>query len=147
MPILTLLTADGKRVHEAAGLNWDFSKVAHVCKNDAYIPLHINTIRNNYAFFDARNNASNSPLEFVWDDGVIMKGLFEGTMFDKKSSQVYPKQISSYPHKDTLGKYIRTRIGVPLNTMVTLADLQNYGRTDVEITHLGGNKYRLDFYI
>lgn len=147
MPILTLLTADGKRVHDAAGLNWGFSKVAHVCKNDAYIPLHIKTIRKNYAFFNARNRTNNTPLVFEWDDGVTMTGLFEGTIPDNVTSQVYPKQISSHPQKDTLGIYIRKRIGVPLNTMVTLDDLQRYGRTDVEIKHLGGNRYSLDFHI
>lgn len=46
MPTLTLLTTKGE-VHQNAGLNWGYSPVAYVRRLDAYIPLHIVTIRNN----------------------------------------------------------------------------------------------------
>ena len=146
MSRLTLLTAKGG-MHQAGGLNWGFSPTAHVCNNDAYIPIHLKTIRSNRLFFSPILNNSNTILTFEWDDGIVMNGKFEGTQVDSQNNLTYPKQISSCPHKDILGKYIRKRLGLNLNTFITLADLQNYGRTHIDITHISGTRYFLDFHV
>lgn len=147
MPTLTLLTADGNNIHHAGGLNWGFSTRAHVCKNDAYIPIHIRTIRLNPSFFPTRSSSKNNILKFTWDDGFVMYGKFEGTMTDCRTGNKYPKQLSSHPHKDILGCYIRNRIGIPLGQAITISDLKAYGRTDIDIKHIGGNDYSLDFHV
>lgn len=147
MPTLTLLTARGNKIHQAGGLNWGCSTRAHTRPNDAYIPLHIKTIRLNPLFFSSRSRFTNAVLEFRWDDGTIMQGKFEGTMIDNRTGNTYPKQISSHPSKDILGVYIRNRIGVPSGQAITISDLQAYGRTDIEINHISGNIYELDFHI
>jgi hypothetical protein len=143
---LTLLTTKGT-MHNAAGLNWGFSIPAHVRKFDAYIPLHIGTIRRNLSFFSDRNS-TNQELVFIWDDGYRMKGLFEGTQINIQNGLTYPKQISSTPHKDELGKYFRRRLGIiNPDQKIELSDLERYGRTSVTIRHLGDNNYSLDFSI
>lgn len=147
MPTLTLLTANENNIHQAGGLNWGCSTRAHVCPNDAYIPIHIGTIRLNPSFFSPRSRFTNVVLEFRWDDGTIMHGQFEGTMTDQRTGNTYPKQIASHPSKDILGRYIRTRIGVSSGQAITISDLQAYGRTDIEINHIRGNIYELDFHV
>ena len=145
MPRLTLLTKRGK-VHQAGCLNWGYSDVAHVRWYDAYIPIHIGTIRNNLDFFSNRGLA-NTVLTFVWDDGTTMCGLFEGTQINRQNELMYPKQISSHPHKDILGRYFRRRLGVPYDRRITIEDLERYGRTTVDITHIGENRYNFDFSV
>ncbi len=145
MPRLTLLTKRGK-VHQAGGLNWGYSDVAHVRRYDAYIPIHIGTIRNNLDFFSNRSLA-NTVLTFVWDDGTTMRGLFEGTQINRQDELMYPKQISSHPHKDTLGRYFRHRLGVPDDRRITIEDLVRYGRTTVDISHVEGNIYCFDYSV
>ena len=145
MPILTLLTTTGT-VHQAGGLNWGYSEIAHVRRFDAYIPIHIGTIRSNLDFFRSRD-LTNTVLTFIWDDGTEMSGMFEGTQVNLEDGLTYPKQISSHPHKDILGRYIRSRLGVPEDRRITLEDLINYGRTDISIEHISDNRYSLDFHI
>lgn len=145
MPILTLLTTRGQ-IHRVGGLNWGFNLANHTRPFDAYIPIHIRTIRNNRGFFP-RKRRTQTILNFRWDDGTRMQGLFEGSQTDLQTRIVYPKQISSYPSKDILGKYLRRRLGVTTNRAITLRDLTNYGRADIEITHRGGNNYYLDFHV
>lgn len=145
MPRLTLLTKKGK-VHQAAGLNWGYSEIAHVRRSDAYIPIHIDTIRKNLDFFRSRD-LTNTVLTFIWDDGTEMNGMFEGTMVNGEDGLTYPKQISSHPHKDILGRYIRRRLEVPEERRITIEDLENYGRTTIDIAHIEGNRYRFDFSI
>lgn len=143
---LTLLTKSGS-VHNAGGLNWGFSSRAHVRPFDAYIPLHIGTIRRNISFFTNRVG-SNTVLNFTWDDGTQMCGLFEGTQINRQDGLIYPKQISSHPHKDELGTYFRRRLGIlDPNRKIQLEDLISYGRTDVTIDHIAGNNYSLDFSV
>lgn len=145
MPRLTLLTKKG-RVHQAGGLNWGFSEIAHVRRCDAYIPIHISTIRANLDFFRNRGLV-NRVLTFVWDDGVVMEGLFEGTQLNSVDGLIYPKQISSYPHKNILGLYLRRRLRVPEDRRITLDDLQNYGRTTIDIMQIEEDVYRFDFSV
>lgn len=146
MPRLSLLTTKGT-IHNVGGLNWGYSETAHVTKLDAYIPIHIQTIRDNSEFFKNRDITSNTELTFIWDDDEQMKGLFEGTQYNSQDGLYYPKQISSHPHKNILGEYLRNRLGVPYNRPVTLQDLKNYGRDSVDITFLSDKKYFMDFSV
>lgn len=142
MPLFTLLTATGL-VHKTAGLNWGSNSKNHTRVFDAYIPLHIKTIRNNPGFIPAKSSVN--IIDIVWDDGFKMKGLFEGNIIDSKTGILYPKQISSYPNKDILGKYLRKRLSVVGTRPIIMADLAKYGRTHIEIIYLGKNQYRFNF--
>jgi hypothetical protein len=145
MPDITLLTTKGQ-VHRTAGLNWGSNSRNHTRPIDAYIPIHIDTIRRNPGLFYPKL-PQQTIINFHWDDGVVMQGLFEGNLPDARTGDIYPKQISSHPHKDILGKYFRSRLGLANNVLITLQDLQNYGRTTVTITRIDNNNYTLDFHV
>lgn len=140
MPEITLLTEQGE-MHNAAGLNWGSNALNHTRPYDSYIPIHINTINANPGLF-YHKPAVQQIVTFQWDDGVVMEGLFEGN-----GTQGYPKQISSTPHKDTLGKYFRQRLGLPENRRISMEDLENYGRTTVTLERIDDLNYTLDFSV
>ena len=140
----TLLTTKGL-VHDVGGLNWGSNSTNHTRILDAYIPIHSKTIKENTGLIPQKNVLQNIVLH--WDDGVIMNGLFEGTYTEKSTGNVYPKQISSMSHKNTLGIYLRGRMGVLGTRKIIMADLVNYGRTHVDIIYLEGNNYSIDFHI
>ncbi len=72
-----------------------------------------------------------------------MEGLLEGTY--TMGGIVYPKQISSFPEKDILGKYIRKRLSLPEGARVTKADLERYGRTHVDVSLQSEGVYYFNF--
>lgn len=145
MPNITLLTTKGQ-VHTAGGLNWGSNPNNHTRPIDSYIPIHIGTIRRYPNLFTPKGTTQ-TVINFHWDDGTIMHGLFEGNLPDSTTGLIYPKQISSHPHKDTLGRYLRSRLGLATNTIITLQHLQNYGRTTVTIQRIDTTNYSLDFHV
>lgn len=140
MPNLTLLTKTG-RIHGTGGLNWGSNALNHTRPYDSYIPIHIDSIRANPGLIDIKPPVQ-VTMNFHWDDGTVMQGIFEGN-----GSDGYPKQISSRPSKDVLGIYFRNRLGLPNNRRITLQDLVNYGRTTVTIIRLDATNYSLDFHV
>lgn len=140
MPELTLLTKTG-RIHGTGGLNWGSNALNHTRPYDSYIPLHISTIRANPGLIDLKPPVQ-VTMNFHWDDGVIMQGIFEGN-----GPNGFPKQISSRPSKDILGIYFRNRLGLPNNRRINLQDLINYGRTTVTMTRIDATNYSLDFHV
>lgn len=140
-----------------SGLNWGFSNVAHVSKGDAYIPIPAEFIRANeglippkqdHPFLDVvsgRRDRHNDIIDLIWDDGTLMQGLLEqDSIID---GVVYPKALSSSPSKKEIGIYIRRRMGLPDDAIITKADLVRYGRTDIGISKQGDGIYALDFSV
>ena len=154
--LMTLLGRDGE-VQNAAGLNWGQNPNNHTTPNDAYIPIRTSHIRNfpnlfppkqlNPLEIDGRGRMQrhNDSIEIIWDDGLTMEGLLEGSQ--PVEGVIYPKQISSFPIKAELGEYIRNRIGVPLGQPVRKHHLVRYGRTDIEVSLIGEGVYKFDFSI
>ncbi|MCK5028142.1 MAG: NgoFVII family restriction endonuclease [Bacteroidales bacterium] len=140
MPDITLLDANGN-VHEIAGLNWGSNLQNHTTPIDAYIPIHIETIRRNPGLFD-KKGPQQTIITLHWDDRTEMQVLFEGNGTDD-----YPKQISSHPYKNTMGAYLRQRIGVANNEIITMDHLNNYGRTTVTIQRIDATNYNIDFHV
>jgi hypothetical protein len=135
---LTLL-AKGGVVPPSSGINWGLAN-AHVSPNDAYVPIRISHLR---AGFFLNHGAVHSS---TWDDGKKLSLVAEGTQpLDGKG--VYPKQLTSFPDKFVLGVYLRQRIGVPAPTPVSCQDLQNYGRTDIEVKFLENGALEIDFSV
>ncbi len=146
MAKLTLLTSKAT-MHNTGGLNWGSNKKNHTRKLDAYIPIHIKTVRNNPGFFSPKRDP-NPVVTIVWDDGVRMYCKFEGTLPDRRANLKYPKQISSFPHKDILGKYFRKRLGITGFRRVFLHDLTTYGRSDIDLVYDPvANVYNADFHV
>ncbi len=153
---MTLLGKGGE-VQNAAGLNWGQNPNNHTTLNDAYIPIRTEHIRNYPHLFppkqlspqhaDRRGRVQrhNDAVEIIWDDGLTMEGLFEGSQ--PIDGVIYPKQISSFPIKAQLGEYIRYRIGVPLGQPVRRHHLERYGRTDITVSLLAEGVYKFDFSI
>lgn len=151
------LLGNNSEVQPYAGLNWGQSLTSHVNPNDAYIPVRVNDIKNYPKLFfpkqeyptndlDVGNrNRHNDSIEIIWDDGTIMKALFEGSQI--VNGLKYPKQISSFPSKSELGIYIRKRIGVPLDQPIRKHHLDSYGRSDIKISLLGEGVYSFDFSV
>jgi len=154
---MTLLDPRTGEVQENHGLNWGQSVRSHVRPNDACIPIRASHIRTYPTIFppkesrplhtdgEGRSSRQNDYVEILWDDGSSFEALFEGSQ--PVDGVRYPKQISSYPHKDTLGKYIRDRIGVPHGQRVTAADLNAYGRTHIHVSVIEERIYYFDFSV
>lgn len=157
---LSLLSTKGTtkgQVPLHSGLNWGFSEVAHVSKGDAYIAITADFIRANEGLIPpkqahptkdnsgGRKDRHNDIIDLIWDDGTLMQGLLEQDM--TLDGKVYPKALSSSPSKKTIGKYIRKRMGLPLDKVITKEDLVKYGRTDIGISKQGEGIYSLDFSV
>jgi hypothetical protein len=154
---MATLLGRGGEVQNAAGLNWGQNPRNHTTPNDAYIAIrtsHINEFPNLYppkqinpleVDSRGREQRHNDSIEIIWDDGITMEGLLEGSQ--TINGLIYPKQISSFPVKAELGVYLRNRIGVPLDQPVRKHHLESYGRLDIEISLLGDGVYSFDFSV
>jgi len=154
--LLSLLGRDGE-VQNAAGLNWGQNPNNHTTRNDAYIKIKAQDIKDfpelfppkqiNPLRFDGRGriHRHNDAIEIIWDDGVSMAGLLFGNQ--EINGVAYPKQVSSFPHANELGAYMRRRLEVPNKQPVRRAHLNRYGRTDVKVSLISEGIYNFDFSV
>ncbi len=154
---MTLLDPNTGEVPPISGLNWGQNPKNHTRPNDAYIPVRTSHIKEFPELFlpkqlnpfkvDAggRVQRHNDAVEIIWDDGVNMEGLFEGSQ--SIAEIVYPKQISSFPIKSEIGEYVRNRLSVPSGQPVRRHHLDAYGRTDIEVSLIGEGIYKFDFSV
>lgn len=147
-------------VPKKSGLNWGCSG-GHVSKGDAYIRITMNYVRMFPKMFPpkkyvdgveninstGRKNRENDEVELIWDDGTTMVGLLEGQNYNKVDNMIYPKQLSSSPKKSILGSYLRERIGVSLDHVITKTDLRKYGRDHIDISLISEGVYYMDFSV
>ncbi len=143
-------------IQDATGLNWGQGK-GNVRPNDACLVIRTHHLKDYPNLFPpiqdyapmilagSRKQRKNDKVEIIWDDGMLMDGLLEGSQ--PINGIKYPKNFSSFPHKDIIGKYIRNRIGVPLGQKVTKKDLEKYGRTDIDVSLLDEGIYYFDFSV
>jgi hypothetical protein len=138
------------QTQNSAGINWGFAEGSHVRQNDAYIPIRRNHINESPHLFppiqfnpERTRGALVEVIEMVWDDGISMLGRLEGSQ--PIGGLKYPKQISTFPHKDQLGKYLRDRLGVSYGQRVTMEDLMKYGRTSISVSLIQEGVYYFDF--
>lgn len=143
-----------------SGLNWGVNSTqvggtSHTCIGDAEIRITKEAIDNFPDLFppklgtpskrSGKLQRQNDEIELIWDDGVIMKGLLEQNL--PQGDLIYPKAICSSDSKAELGLYLRNRIGVSPTQVITKADLDRYGRTDITISLQGEGVYYMDFSI
>lgn len=151
--VISLLDDTGE-VPLKSGLNWCLSN-GHVAKNDAYIRIPSSLCRTDSDLFppkkhlgrmnnigEGRYNRENDEIEILWEDGTIMPALLEGSQ--QKNGMTYPKQISSSPSKSVLGSYIRNRLGVSSDHVITKKDLLNtFGHTDIIVSLISDGVYHM----
>ncbi len=139
-----------------SGLNWGHSPNGHNSGNVAYIPIRTEHIRQYPNLFPpkqltptsttgGRPQRQNDSIEIIWDDGTIMQGLLEGSQ--PVDGIQYPKNLSSFPTKDIIGVYLRHRLGLMPNSIVTRDDLSRYGRDNISVSLLENGTYYLDFSV
>ena len=94
------------------------------------------------------------PVTVIWDDGTIMTMTFQGSQrhYPSKSNplMVYPKQLSyadASPKKGgaELGAYLRRRMNVAPFHVITVKDLDDYGRDHVLLRYVSPGLYQADF--
>lgn len=154
---MVLYDPQTNEVPPSSGLNWGHSANGHNNPGDAYIPIRTPHIRSYPRLFPPKqarptnNNIGGRPqrqndsVELIWDDGTLMNALLEGTQ--PINGVQYPKQLSSFPNKSTLGVYIRRRLGLSPTALVTKADLDRYGRDEISISLLQNGTYYVDFSV
>lgn len=151
----------GGKVPVGSGLNWGANSTqvggtSHTCIGDAEIRITKEAITNFPELFPpklgtpskktgGKPQRQNDEIELIWDDGVIMKGLLEQNIHD--GDLIYPKAICSSDSKAELGLYLRNRIGVSPTHVITKADLDRYGRTDVTVSLQAEGVYYMDFSV
>ena len=129
------------RIPQKSGLNWG-SADAHVNPGDAYIPIRQTNLKAAPQMFPPVNSGHNL-IDVTWDDGEKMKCSFEGTQ--NYNGFLYPKQISSYGDKSTLGDYLRKRMNILSNRPIQDGDFERYGRDDIDITKNDDVSFYFDF--
>jgi len=138
----------GSLYAEKSKINWGHSN-AHTHPRDAYIPISSSDVKEFPDLFPAKTvsrglgYADNDPIDIVWDDGVVMIGILEGTQ--SVSGERYPNKIGTYRDKKILGDYLRHRMGLYPGAFVTEADFIKYGRDNVGIRKIGESTYQFDF--
>ena len=154
--LLTLLENSGQ-VPNTAGLNWGQNPRNHTTRNDAYIKIRIQDIRQFLELFPpkqsypirsagrGRMHRHNDSFDIIWDDGTTMEGIFFGNQ--EIDGILYPKQVGSFPTYSEIGVYFRNRLHVPLEQPVRRHHLDRYGRTDVGVSLIGERIYRFDFSV
>ncbi|EJQ61373.1 restriction endonuclease PLD domain-containing protein [Bacillus mycoides] len=141
----------------SSGLNWGHSPNGHNNPGDGYIPIRTSHIRAYPRLFSpkqahpirslglGRSNRQNDSIELIWDDGVLMDAALEGSQ--PLNGRQYPKNLCSFPNKSVLGVYIRERLGLPPNALVTRSNLLQYGRDDIHLSLLQDGTFYADFSV
>ena len=133
---------------KASKINWGHGN-ANTNPRDAYIPIRKQDIVNYPQLFPEKADNKglgyndNAPIEILWDDGIRMPALLEGSL--KIDGLRYPNKISSFRSKKTMGDYLRRRMGLPKGKFVTKQMFENYGRDNISISLLGEGVYFMDF--
>ena len=122
----------GRKMQSAAGWNWGFG-AGNNAPGDAEQRIRVdlvkaipslfpnNGINQNHGKGQAFKNKSPNA-EILFDDGTVMDARFEQE--SKTKAGVFYKALCSYPDKRTYGRYIRKRLGLPSNALITDADIQ-----------------------
>lgn len=128
---LSLLTAKGE-IHTRSGLNWGHRDNRN--RDEAYIPIRSKVHKENPGFFPPPKQR----FLMETDDGVLFTCVI---------AQERDKAIETPDGNNLLGEYFRDRLGLPRGIFVTKQHLENYGRTDVEITKIDQDLFTMDFSV
>ncbi len=126
---ISLINNSGE-ISRRSGLNW--GQRVNREPNQAYIPLKVGVHRTD--FFPLRGQ----HFTVQTDDGKI---------FVCTRAQENGKAIHT-PHNNSLiGQYFRSRLGVASGALVTMQNLADYGRTDLDFYKIDEENYYMDFSV
>lgn len=125
---LPLFSVRDQKVPERSGLNWGQREGRD--KNQAYIAIPSNIAKS--GFFPPRGEQFSVLTE-------------DGFPFICAVAQDRDKAIHTPNNNSELGEYFRNRLGVPLGSPVTLADLDRYGNRYVTFTRIDEEEYYMEF--
>lgn len=154
-------------VPDKSGLNWGNSN-GHVAEGDAYIRIPKNILKVYPDFFPkydenytlkVKSNKKRvyAPIELIWDDGTVMEASSEGEQYI--DGKTFPKQLTSFSSlsraergnisvKSIMGRYLRKRLGIDdVNHVITLEELERYGRVSISISKISDGVYYCDFSV
>ena len=156
---LVVLINGQRTVPCRSGINWGLQK-GHSKQSgavEAYLPVRAANIRCNMTIIppiqqirlqDAgKKTRKNDSQLVIWDDGAEMQMIFSGTGV-RYNNRWYPKQLTSCDGGGAvLGAYLRRRLGLNDRALVTVDDLDRYGRDTVRLTMIQYGIYSADFSI
>jgi len=154
--LLSLLWRDWE-VQNAAWLNRWQNPSNHTTSDDAYIKIRTIDVHNfpdlfppkqenpNNFDWQGRSQRHNDAIDIVWDDWTSMRWLLEWSQ--AINWIMYPKQISSFPQKSELWRYMRRRLWVLQWNPVRRSDLERYWRLDIEVSLIWEWIYYFDFSV
>ena len=117
---------------QRSGLNWGQRPEEKRAPNQAYIRIPAAIYRSDF-FPTAKNH-----FTMHTDDGQVIICA---------RRQQHEKAIHSTENNSIMGEYFRRRLGVGLGQPVSKADLEKYGRTDVDFYKIDDDNYYMDFSV
>lgn len=127
--LISFINRSGE-ISQKSGLNWGQRDGRE--PNQAYIPLKVDVYRTNFFPPIAQHFTIHT------DDGKILICT---------RAQENGKAIHT-PHNNSLiGEYFRYRLGIANGNMVTMEDLEGYGRTDIDFYKIDEENYYMDFSV
>lgn len=125
---LSLISKQTGDIQQKGGLNWGQRDGRD--HNQAYLHIPAKICKSNF-FPNPR-----TIFTMITDDNKSLLCT---------RAQSNGKAIETPAKNSLLGEYFRNRLGVESGAPVTLAHLQNYGRTNIEITKIDDSTYYLNF--
>lgn len=126
--VLSLLSSRDGEVPQKSGLNWGHRGSRN--RNEAYIQVAAGIVRSNFFPRGKRH------FTLITDDD---KALIVRLEQDNDKAMTTPRSNAD------LGEYIRYRLGLANGAPVTRADLERYGRTDVDFYKIDEEHFLMDF--
>lgn len=98
-------------IPKKSGIN-QMHSVGHVCDYDAYIPIR-KAVRDSSHLTIPDNG---TIVDVIWDGNQTMEMMFESS---KIGTDGVAQQLASTPERSTLGKYLRTEMGLKTGTRIS----------------------------
>lgn len=131
---LSLVDVENK-VPERSGLNWGQRPGRN--KDQAYLPVNGELRKVN--FFPEKD----IHFTVLTDDNTIIQCV--RAQPGKKGVTLGAKAIETPHDNSELGRYMRQRLKVPSGELVTVDDLNNYGRSTVDFYKIDDEHFYMDF--
>lgn len=131
---LSLLKKNGDDYAPGGGINWGLSR-GRASEDEAYISVP--SAVGQSGFFPPRN----VTFDMVGDDLELLSVRIAS------GDNPYGKDLTTSAPNSHLGSYIRRRMGLPSGAFIGKQQLDQYGRSDIDVTYLGNGQYTLDFSV
>lgn len=146
-------TGKNRKMALASGWNWGHGK-GHNAPDVAEQRIRIDLIKAIPSLFPDNGIHINHGLgqghknrkpnaEILFDDGFVMDAIF--TQSAHSQGQVFYKAFESYPKNNVYGRYVRKRLGLSSNALITDSDIQKRGKDTITLELLSPGVYFCDF--